>query len=350
MELSIYFENLQQRINADTENRIAKEWLSFADCQLKEGYFLPTRPKSEPSIVWPNVNINDCIDNLDMMIYQQLKGISDVLKNGKGDILAVRPNYGTGIIASMYGSEIFIMPYKTNTLPCTKKLPNTKAAIKHIIDEGCMDFSKAFAGRTFNFAERWLELSQPYESLKNHIYLYAPDLQGPFPIAEMLWGADIYKDIIDEPKTVHEAVAFFADVILAFLKKYRTLYPPFDEFHSVDLGMLFRGGIIIRNDALMNISGDMYRELIQSEDQRILDAFGGGFHFCGKGDHYIKHLTQLKGISLVDMTQPEYNDMEYIYQNTIDKGIVLTSITEAEAKRAIASGRNLRGRVYCRIW
>jgi hypothetical protein len=46
-----------------------------------------------------------------MMIYQQLRGVSDILADGGGELLSVRPNYGTGIIPSMYGAEIFIMPY-----------------------------------------------------------------------------------------------------------------------------------------------------------------------------------------------------------------------------------------------
>ena len=347
MILSVYLDDLERRINADDEDKLALEWLSFADLKLSEGYFAPSRPASAPAIDWPEININACIDDIDLMIYRELKGVSDTLAAGGGELLAIRPNYGTGIIPSMYGAEVFIMPDATNTLPCTRSLPGAMAEMKNILDRGEKNFSKALAGRVFNCAERWAELSKSYESVRRYVYVYNPDLQGPFPLVDVLWGSDIYTDIIDDPETVHAALEFFADVIIGFLKKYHALCPPFDADHSVEWGLLHRGGVIIRNDAAMNISGDMYREFVMPQDQRVIDAFGGGIHFCGKGDHYIAHVGEIKGISTFNMSQPECNDMEIIYQNTIDRGIVIIGMPDSEVKRAVTSKRNLAGRVHC---
>ena len=58
MELSLYFEDLERRISADDEARLAAEWLSFADRNLSEGYFAPSRPAVAPAIDWPGININ----------------------------------------------------------------------------------------------------------------------------------------------------------------------------------------------------------------------------------------------------------------------------------------------------
>ena len=383
MELSVYLEDLQRRINPAKEDLLIDQWLSFAgtpaeaesrgsppgtpaeaesrgsppDCKLDEGYFAPSRPASPPAIDWPNVNINPCIDDIDLMIYRELKGVSDTLASGGGELLAVRPNYGTGIIPSMYGAEIFMMPDETNTLPCTRPLPGAMTAMKNILDRGTKRyglnvwgksvFYRGLAGRVFNFAERWAEVSAPYESVRRYVHIYNPDLQGPFPLADMLWGSDIYTDIFDEPETVHAVITFFTDVIISFLKKYHALCPPFDANHSVEWGLLHPGHVIIRNDAAMNISGDMYREFVMPEDQRIIDTFGGGIHFCGKGDHYIAHISRIKGLSTFNMSQPECNDMETIYRNTIDKGIVIIGLPAPEVKRAVEAGRNLHGRVHC---
>ena len=351
MKLSVYLDDLERRINAEAEDTLTAQWLSFADCQLTEGYFAPSRPKSASAIDWPAININACIDDIDLMIYRELKSASDTLAAGGGELLAIRPNYGIGIIPSMFGAEVFIMPDETNTLPCTRTLPGAMSAIKNILERGEKDFSQAswpgLAARVFNCAERWLELSRPYESLKRYVHIYNPDLQGPFPLVDALWGSDIYTDIIDEPETIHAALDFFTDVFIAFLKKYHALCPPFDAEHSVEWGLLHRGKVIIRNDAVMNISGDMYREFVMPQDQRIIDVFGGGIHFCGKGDHYITHISEIRGISTFNMSQPEYNDMEIIYQNTIDKGIVIIGLPGSEVERAVAAKRNLAGRVHC---
>jgi hypothetical protein len=347
MDLSPYLGDLERRIDAPVEEGIAGEWVSFADGGLKEGYFSPSRPPSPPALDWPDVCINDCIDTTDMMIYQQLKGVSDVLAEGSGEMLSLRPNYGTGIIPSMYGAKVFIMPREINTLPGARPLPGAMVDIKRILEKQEMVFSKNLAGRVFDFAERWMEVSAPYERISGHVHIYNPDLQGPLPLVELLWGSDVYADLFEEPETVNAALGFFTEVIISFLKKFHALCPPYDREHSVEWGLLHRGGIIIRNDAAMNISGDMYEAFVLPVDQRIIDAFGGGIHFCGKGDHYIGHVSGIRGISTFNMSQPECNNMETIYQNTIDKGIVIIGLPSAEVKRAVESGRNLRGRVHC---
>jgi hypothetical protein len=222
-------------------------------------------------------------------------------------------------------------------------------AVKKIVTENIgkeINFSKNLAAKVFNFAERWAEITCRHELLKRYVHIYNPDLQGPFPLADVLWGADIYTDLFDEPEAVQNACSFFADVIIAFLKKYHAVAPPFSATHSIEWGMLHKGGIIIRNDAAMNVSGEMYAQFIQPYDQRIIDVFGGGIHFCGKGDHYISCIADIKGLSTFNMSEPEYNDMEIIYQNTIDKGIVIIGLPAKEVTRAVAKGRNLHGRVH----
>ncbi len=51
------------------------------------------------------------------MALQQFKICSQTLAQGSGNILAVRCNYGTSIIPSLFGAKLFIMEAATNTLP-----------------------------------------------------------------------------------------------------------------------------------------------------------------------------------------------------------------------------------------
>jgi hypothetical protein len=97
----------------------------------------------------------------------------------------------------------------------------------------------------------------------------------------------------------------------------------------------------------MNISGNMYKEFVMPRDQNVISAFGGGIHFCGKGDHYIRHIPEIEGLSTFNMSQPEYNDMEVIFQHTIDKGIQIIGLPSAAVNQAVAAGRKLGGQVHC---
>ena len=82
--------------------------------------------------------------------------------------------------------------------------------------------------------------------------------------------------------------------------------------------------------------------------QRLLDEFGGGaIHFCGRGDHYIASLSEMNGAYAIQMSQPEYNDMETIFAHTADKGIGIVGLDRRAADEAVARGRDLRGRVHC---
>jgi uroporphyrinogen-III decarboxylase len=115
--------------------------------------------------------------------------------------------------------------------------------------------------------------------------------------------------------------------------------------------MVHRGKILLRDDSAMNLSCAMYDEFIKPYDQRLLDELGGGgIHFCGKGDHFIESASSMRGLTCVDMSQPEYNDLEAILRNTVDKGINLLQLQPWAVESAVASGRELRGRVHCWQW
>ena len=67
--------------------------------------------------------------------------------------------------------------------------------------------------------------------------------------------------------------------------------------------------------------------------KKLLERYGGGvIHFCGRGDHYIDKLQELPGVYGINMSQPEYNDMEKIYRYTVEKGIKILSFDGARAE------------------
>ena len=110
---------------------------------------------------------------------------------------------------------------------------------------------------------------------------------------------------------------------------------------------MFKGGVMIRDDSLMNFSRDMYIDIFRPFDQKILDEFGGGsIHFCGKGDHYIDAVTEMNGVTGINMAQPEYNEFETIFRHTIDKGIMLLSL-DIDVARSV--DRPLHGLVQCEL-
>ena len=345
MNLKPFLEDLERRIDPAVEDRMHADWLAFADGKCTTPIFAPAREKNLPGIEWPTAYINDALEDLDFMVYSQLKGASDVLASGNGGVMCARGNYGTGIIPSMVGAAPFIMPYEQNILPGSCPLSGGEDELRAVVAAGTYDFSKGFAGKVFAFGEKWSETIKDYPNIQKYVNLYNPDMQGPLPLLESIWGSDVYYAFYDDPDFIYDAMKFFTDIYIDFTQKWQGLYPTFDADHSVEWGLLHKGRTILRNDAAMNLSREMYEEFIAEHDARVFKTLGGGMHFCGKGDHYLPVMTAMEGLYCVNMSQPEYNDMEAIYQTTVDRGITIIGMPSEEALRA-TQVRPLRGLVH----
>ncbi|MEG1524404.1 MAG: hypothetical protein RR297_10340 [Clostridia bacterium] len=346
MNLTPYFKDLENRINPVDEARLEREWRAFADLELTEGAFRTARFPRPAEIEWKRVMINDALKDDDLMIYRELYSVHEKLENGSGELLSIRSNYGTGIIPSMLGAELFLAPYDIDTLPAPYPLTDGQVAIERILqDDRKSNYTVGLAAKTFRVLEQYLELAAHYPKVKRYVNYYNPDLQGPLALCESMWGSKFYYAIYDDPDLVCDTLTFLTDTFIGFLNRWQSLCPAFDGTHSVDWGCLHRGHCIIRNDAAMNISGDMYAALVKPCDERIIGAFGGGVHFCGRGHHYIEHVSNIKGLSCVNLSEPDMNDMEKIYCNTIDKGLIIFGLLQSEVDRALDNGRNLHGRV-----
>jgi hypothetical protein len=113
--------------------------------------------------------------------------------------------------------------------------------------------------------------------------------------------------------------------------------------------MMQKGWIMLRGDSLMNLSPELFVEFERPREQRCLDALHGGtMHYCGRGDHYIPAMCEMNALTAINLSQPHLNDMETIYRSTVDQGIMIHHLDRKTAEAAVASGRNLHGRVH--VW
>lgn len=346
MELSRYLDDLEKRISPEVENSIAGEWLAFCGSGCPTEFFSPSRTPAPSALEWPQVPLNAALNDMELMLYTQLKGVSDELAAGSGLMLSVRANYGTGIIPTMFGAELLYLSDDAGMLPGARPLPDGVDALRTIVDQHRIDYHRGLSPRVFEFGERWNQLVRDYPRIANFVHLYNPDLQGPFALVDMLAGSGLYLALYDEPDLVHAALDFMTELYIDYTKRWQALCPPYDSQHSIEWGLLHRGHTMLRNDAIVNLSESMYREFAQPYDARIFKEFGGGMHFCGRGDHYIFAACELPGLSCINMSQPELNNMERIYTATIDRGILIVGMPAAEIIRAGSESRALHGRVH----
>ncbi len=349
VNLTPYLEELEARIDPAVEDDLRQQWLTFLEGRGTDPIFTPARQRKAPAtLAWPSITVNQAMADQRAMALQQLRGLSDTLEAGSGQMLCVRCNYGVGILPTLFGARLFMMEDEQNCLPNVWPLDGGIAGIRRALEAGVPGFRQGLGEKVLTMGAFFNELIAPYPNLRRHLHIYHPDLQGPMDICELLWGSSIFTDMIDQPETVHAMLALIVETYTRFLREWLRIVPPLSGAHDAHWGLYHKGHIMLRDDSAMNLSPPMFREFIFPYDQQLITAFGGGcVHFCGRGSHYIAILSTMQGLNGINMSQPDYNDMEAIYTHTVDKGIPLLGFNRQFAQTALAAGRDLNHLVHC---
>ena len=335
-ETLLLLEDIEKRIDPEAEEDFIRQWRDFLWDRFDGEIFEPERKRlSAPSFVTEPVHINDAIGDPDLMLRSELQKISDALSHKRHN-LAIRANYGTGILSSVFGAEILVMDRKYSTHPTTRALGGTDR-MRAIVGAGIPSLDTGFGKDVFAFGELCRETFRAYPKVEKYVKIYHPDAQGPLDICELLWGGDMFYEMYDDPDFVHEVLSLVTETYAAFLDRWYEIVPKNTEMnpHWTNWAYLWhRGAIMLRDDSAMNLSPEFYREFAMPYDKKLLGRFGGGcVHFCGRGDHYIDTLSEIPDLYAINMSQPHLNDMEKIFRNTVDKGIKVLAFNRGWAER-----------------
>ncbi len=343
--LDKYLEDLERRISPEVEDDLERQWYDFWNNKNQDELFNPKRKEAfESSLEWPEININDAIndDTFELMMLKELCGYNSMLNSAGGYVGAIRTNYGTAIMPSLFGTEVYLMDAEYNTLPGSHPLPGGIDAIAGLIDAGIPDLDRGQGAQVMACAEYYLEKLDSYPKLKRYCHIYHPDLQSSFDICEVIRGSELFLDLYDQPDVIKNFLDLITDTYEAYIDRWFELVKPSEEF-NVHYGWIHRGKIRLSLDSCMNLSPEMYIEFAKPYDARLLGKYGGIAHSCGKVDHFVPCMSDIQGYYGFNLSQPEYNDMETVYKSTVDKGIKIMALNLNTANAAIASGRKMHG-------
>lgn len=352
MNLTPYLDDLEQRICPQTEEDVCRQWLDFWEGEHSVSTpFTATRvPAAPPAVEWPPYTVNAALDDFDQMALQQLSVVSSLLSETAGWVLNVRANYGTGLLPSLFGAEMFIMDPALNTLPTSRFLPGGATTIRRLLDVGGPDLHNGYGDRCLQMGSFYKQIFAGYPKISKYIHIYHPDLQGPLDVCELLWGSDLFVELVDQPDLVKAFLQLITETYIRFLHEWdRMVDTPASSAYAPHWGLWHRGHIMLRNDSAMNLSPDMVAEFSVPYDQQLLTEFGGGaMHYCGRGDHFIHHLAHLQGLFAINLSQPHLNDMELIFRHTIDRGIKLLNLRHewGAPVNPLTSGRPNLGHIH----
>jgi hypothetical protein len=225
----------------------------------------------------------------------------------------VRSNHGIGILSSLFGASCRIL---NDTMPWVEHLE--PAVLRKAVARGVPDLEQSLGKRVLETHRFYLEKLRGYPKCSRCIRITQPDLQGPFDIAHLLMGNDVFIAVVDEPGFVHELLAVISDTYIGFRKLIDPQLTDGAGEGAVYLhGCLFGGKVLLKDDtAIINLSAEMHREFSKAYNDRILEAFGGGsFHFCGPSRNWAHDAINGPWLRGVNYGNPEMQDLaaEYAY-------------------------------------
>jgi len=249
--------------------------------------------------------------DMEKMLYNELVAFVPSVALKDDGILSIRSNFGVGTMPSLFGTTDQIMD--DDTKPWVNHMSEDE--IKRILDMGLPDFENGYGKKMRNIYSYYREVLSKYPKCEKHIHLCQPDMQGPFDIAHLLMGSNIYYAIYDDPETVHKLLSLITDTYVLFLNGFNPLLT--DKFCSEEKNYCFQGqyiwggNVVIRNDTAVNLSKEHYLEFAKPYDERILaDVGGGSVHFCGRADQWIEAMFATKNIGGINFG---YMDSKYTF-------------------------------------
>ncbi|GAB4532139.1 MAG: hypothetical protein Kow0063_12310 [Anaerolineae bacterium] len=242
----------------------------------------------------------------------------------------LRPNLGTGIIASMFGAQIRLVE---NGMPWIMPL-GSLSFLQEIADAPLPEVRSGLGQRVVDQYDYFHHALSDYPHCQAAFELTLPDLQGPFDTAELLWGSEIFLALHTHTDRVHALLSKITDLMLVvydFLrgKTRDSLSPGYHHQHATGV----KGNLLIRDDSAILMSPKMYQEIVQPFDARLAAALDGvGIHFCGNGQHQVDNMLAIPEMQCLDLGQPEKMDLDTIYAQASARRVPLVRLTVPEAE------------------
>jgi hypothetical protein len=241
---------------------------------------------------------------------------------------AVRANFGTVIIASLFGSHV---EQVAENPPWVRRLPGQEIGLEAILDRDPCDFSQGWCPRVVESCQFYQHVLSEYPALRDLIRITLPDLQGPFDNLELIVGSDLFLDLYACPEDVQAALHAVAKAQVAFARHLQPYLSDGPEGYTHQHAVMIKGQILIRADSCILMSPQMYGEVVAPHDEYVLSEMGGGgMHTCGRADQHVEALLALPSLRCLDLGQSELNDMDSIYAAARGRGVPIVRVLASE--------------------
>lgn len=238
----------------------------------------------------PRPDFAEAFRDADMMICGELRGALAVANAGSEQVPSIRVNFGTGTLLSCLGLEQLVFPDK---MPWLREHMPIETAARLTPDD--IRIRGTFA--------RGLEFMKYMRAvLGDAVPVYYMDSQGPFDLAHLLLGDEIFYLMTDEPALVKQIMELCLELGLRTHRWMNEIIgAPHGTHHHGNSLYAENMGIRICEDTTALISPAAMEEFALPYTRRLAQAFGGAWvHYCGRNDQLTRRILaipEIRGIN-----------------------------------------------------
>ena len=258
------------------------------------------RPDAWPAAMWaalppaaeiiPNPNLKEAFESADLMLCSQVRGAIATYNGGGDNVPSIRVNFGTGVCLACLGLEQEIFEDKMPWLQ------------QHLAKDEIARLTPDDIRIQGSFARGLEYIRRFQEVMGDRLPIYCMDTQGPFDLAHLLYGDDLFYTVYDDPPFVHHLMEIALEL---GLRTHRWM----KEVIGEPIGILHHGnvlyaenmGIRICEDTTCIVGPDIMETFALPYTRRLAQAFGGAWlHYCGRNDHLTDKacaISEIRGIN-----------------------------------------------------
>ncbi|MHB9025093.1 MAG: hypothetical protein ACYC7E_13130 [Armatimonadota bacterium] len=293
------------RVLADGRRRMADMWNNRPSDSLPIIFGVPAPPG-----VAGCGDFRRHVEDGEQMLYDNIAGLVGLVLAGSDAQLAIRVNTGPGTLSTLAGCPQTLSDY---SLPWTSHL--TRQEID-AFDPASADLGEA------GLMPRIRELSAAFRAkLPEHIHLFCADTQGPFDLAHLLYGDELFYAVHDDPDFAHELLKKATELYIraTILIKDWAGEPLNGGYHFSYA--LDNCGVRTCEDTSTLLSPATIDEYVLPYQRQALEAFGGGYvHYCGNNDALYAAVLRNPAARGLNFGNPERHDFSKVIPQLIEAG------------------------------
>ena len=273
-------------------------------------------PLTDAQEAIPNPDFAEAIADPDLMLCGQVR-MACASANSRSDAVpSARGNYGTGVLLSCLGLEQEVF---------NDKMPWLK---EHLTPEQAGDLTPddIAIGGMFERGLRYME--RHVAVMGNHLPLYCMDTQGPFDLAHLLLGDEVFYLMHDNPDLLHRILDLCVELGIRThtLMKELSGELPGAMCHS-NAVYTENAGVRICEDSTVLIAPDAIREFALPYTQRLAKHFGGGWiHYCGRNDSLTELLCALDEIKGINFGHVPGREHDHVFEDDMERCLATGTI------------------------